>query len=679
MSDDTESDSRSRKVQITPPLPLPVHFTVLPSLYPNKPLSPVLYVLINDVPIYLTLDPTHPPHMSLLPLFMTLSPTSPLQILASLRLAPEHYSLTMDGIGPYIDIWAPLSLAREVCSQLGVGRLFWDGDDPLRGLLGLGVDDAMSWDDSEGIGHNWLPPTSQLPRSAYSLASLMATPMTGPSIIQDNRFITTPLDHHIRKELLSKSQKNNHSKIREGKWAEAWDDVLILTDAAWREYLTYPSTPPTSHAVPRTSLQKIERGRGSELLYSLLPQLPALLHSSQKPTYSFSLPDLHRLLRSSPATIPHSAKVPRPLDLTSPRRVVVSLVSSLLQYRQPDTSEQERQIEERRMLDERRYKARMSLSLAEHLGGVMMSGFIATHMIANKGKGGKARDKLEKQEKEREQKEDDATGMYIWVERVEALMKENSTAEELSGLGDKEKDHWSDMIQFLEARRGGSPPPDSPSPPMHSEQVPPLEQLPYLSSSRESSVRDHHKYVQDQDVGQETKNEEIYRYTSKTSGRQTSDLPTPPLSPQTHTHDIPRSESDTHDGELPGSHSRSQVRTSSSSNSRLRLQDRQHEDSSSSSSSDWAGQDPENHHHPRPRRTSSSGSKGSGHDKGPRSWTDARPQPNPQPKDKITQFQLGDLSDTTIMLSENANGWQAYRMLGWSVLLGFLLGYFQLF
>ncbi|OCF41857.1 hypothetical protein I317_04367 [Kwoniella heveanensis CBS 569] len=676
MSDDAETDGKSRKVQITPPLPLPIHFTVLPSLYPNKPLSPVLYVLVNDIPIYLTLDPAQPPHMSLLPLFMTLSPTSPLQILASLRLAPEHYSLTMEGIAPYIDIWAPLSLAREVCAKLGVGRLFWDDEDPLRGLLGMEVDDAMSWDDGEGIGHNWLPPTSQLPRSAYSLSSLMSAPISGPAIIQDNRFITTPLDHHVRIEILDESANNNHSKIREGKWAEAWDDLLILTDAAWREYLTHPSTPPTSHLCPRSSLEKIERGRGSELLYSLLPQLPALLHSSQKPTYSFSLPDLHRLLRSTSITTWQPAKAPKPLDLTSPHRIIVSVVSHLLQYRQPDTTTQYREQAERRMLDEMRYKARMSLSLAEHLGGVMMSGFLATHMVDRKtksgGKSSKGKDKIKDKEKEREQKEDNATGMYIWIERVEALEKEDPTANEKSGLGQKDKQDWSSMIQSLEQQRGGSPPPALPSS-RNDVPVPPFEQLPKLPSSRSDLSRDRDRVDRGHDLLTQRDR------THAKNGHQMADLPTPPQSPKVHTHHLAALGPDPtkHGRSSSHSHSRSRSRSSSS----MRSRDFEYDSSSASDPSD-RDYDPDygsHYHHPQPKpRRSSSGSLGASHN-GHRSWTGARPQPNPQPLDKITQFQLGDLSDTRVMLSENGNGWQGYRMLGWSILLGLLLGYFQLF
>ncbi|WVF70298.1 hypothetical protein IAT40_005087 [Kwoniella sp. CBS 6097] len=659
MSDDTENDTKSRKVHITPPLPLPTHFTVLPSLYPNKPLSPVLYVLINDIPIYLTLDPSHPPHLSLLPLFMALSPTSPLQILASLRLAPEHYSLTMDGIAPYVDFWAPLSLAREVCAQLDVGKLFWDEDDPFRGLLGLGVDDAMSWDDGEGIGHNWLPPTSQLPRSAYSLASLMSTPITGTSIIQDNRFITTPLDHHIRTELTSQSTNNDHSKIRDGKWAEAWDDLLILTDAAWREYLAHPSTPPSSHLSPRTSLQKLERGRGSELLYSLLPQLPALLHSSQKPTYSFSLLDLHRLLRSTSVPMSQLAKSPKAFDLSSPHRIIMSVISYVLQYRRADTWEQDREKEERRMLDEMRYKARMGLSLAEHLGGVMMSGFLATHIVERKKKGEK---RMKEQRKEREEKEGKSTGMYIWIERVEALETEKakSTAHELSGLDDEEKkDDWSDMIHSLESRRGGSPPAGPPSPRPHESVPPPLKQLPRLSpSSRSRVLRDRHQDQMDPDL--HIQHEYDHSIASR-PGRQMTELPTPPQSPKVHTRQLmaPFSARPDHH-----SSSRSRSHSHSRSSSRARSRDFSYD---SSSSSNWTEPDIDNRHQTKPRRNSH------------RSWTGARPQPNPQPLDKITQFQLGDLSDTTIMLSENGNGWQGYRMLGWSILLGLLLGYFQLF
>ena len=49
-----------------------------------------------------------------------------------------------------------MPVARRVCEDFGVGRLFWDDKDPGRGLLGEGVQEAVSWDEEGAIGHKYV-------------------------------------------------------------------------------------------------------------------------------------------------------------------------------------------------------------------------------------------------------------------------------------------------------------------------------------------------------------------------------------------------------------------------------------------------------------------------------------------------------------------------------------------
>ena len=161
-----------RKAGISRPLPLPVNFTLLPSLLPTRALTPVLYSCVvsylarqvvterladaqNGLPIYLTVLPTHSPHLSFLPLLISLFPTSPLHLI---KLFPPHetansYSHDLQGNAPFVDIWVPLPRARELCRQLGIDRLFWDDKRPEVGLLSQRVGDAISWEEENAICH----------------------------------------------------------------------------------------------------------------------------------------------------------------------------------------------------------------------------------------------------------------------------------------------------------------------------------------------------------------------------------------------------------------------------------------------------------------------------------------------------------------------------------------------
>lgn len=89
----------------------------------------------------------------MLPLLLALQPIPPIHILTSLHLSPLEYTLTLDGLTPFVDLWLPFDVARRVVGVLGCARLFWDDKDAERGLLGMGSRDSVSWDEGGAIGH----------------------------------------------------------------------------------------------------------------------------------------------------------------------------------------------------------------------------------------------------------------------------------------------------------------------------------------------------------------------------------------------------------------------------------------------------------------------------------------------------------------------------------------------
>ncbi|WVW82520.1 hypothetical protein I302_104531 [Kwoniella bestiolae CBS 10118] len=562
-------------IEISPPLPLPINFELLPTLSPGKTLCPVFYVLIDTIPIYLTLDPSHVPHLSLFPLFLTLHPISPLSILSTLHLRPnEDYSLTLKGIAPFMDIWVPLSLARTICESLKVERLFWDEMDPTKGLLSKIMGEVQSWDDGLAIGHNWLPPSTQLPKSAYSLSTLLSTPLTGMDIIQDNRYITTPLDGDTRTRLIETAETTDPSKLRAGTWHEAWDGVIALSDLAWNKFLLYPSIPPIPD---KPSHIPFLHPTESSILHTILPLIPSLISSeSSLPTYPFNFDDLQILLHSKP--------------LPAPRQSVYSIVSSLTSSKK-DTNRLEK-------LEENEYKARLKICVAEFVGGILVSAFLA-HLRptggyeerGRMGEGGRRRSSDK--------------GVYVFVEKSEDFheidqhhLESTHTGHQSGKRGrsgsqnksqHKEKDktrnkgkgteNWMKTIESLETKRGSSPPP-----------------------ARESSQR-----LQQQPEGSPEGRPRQHSKTRSHSHSHTSKAPE-----QRHTSPPPP-----------------------------------HLGDNTSSESD----------------------------------TTATP-PHYRVIQSIDQFPLGDWSwnnSSKSMLSENKDGWQAYRILGIAILLGWVMGHWQLF
>ncbi|ORX37398.1 hypothetical protein BD324DRAFT_447564 [Kockovaella imperatae] len=281
------------------PLPLPIHFGALPTRLPGKTLIPVLSTLINSVPIYLTLSPTHEPHLSVLPLLLSLvPPLAPLQILTTLKLHQGEYSLELNGEAPFIDFWVSFDKAREICDYLGVSRLFWDEKDKAKGLLGKDVQRAVSWDESHALGHNWLPSPASLPPSSYSLSALLDTPFGSISLIPGERCITSPIDDGRRSYLRSKAVSDNPSQIRPGHWHEAWDALLTWTIEAWEGYIENPSQPDPGPSSRR-------RPAAPQTLLSLMP----VLLSPNQPAFTPSPYDIYALRpsKSEPKSIVQNA------------------------------------------------------------------------------------------------------------------------------------------------------------------------------------------------------------------------------------------------------------------------------------------------------------------------------------------------------------------------------------
>ncbi|WWC99892.1 hypothetical protein V866_006801 [Kwoniella sp. B9012] len=581
-------------VEISSPLPLPIHFDLLPCLTPGKTLCPVFYVLVDNIPIYVTLDPSQIPHMSLLPLFLTLHPISPLSILSTLHLRPDSdYSLTLKGIAPFVDIWVSLNLARTICESLNVERLFWDEKDPTKGLLSKIMGEIQSWDEGLAIGHNWLPPSTQLPKSAYSLSTLLSTPLTGVDIIQDNRYITTPLDDGSRTRMTKDAETHNPSKMRDGKWHEVWDGIIALSDLAWNEFLLYPSIPPIPDKPSHIPLSHpIE----TDILHTILPLIPSLInHESPLPTYPFNLNDLQILLDS------------RPLPSIKPS--LYSMVSSLVASR--------KEMERMAKLEENEYKARLKICLAECLGGIMISTLLSQLHSDDENVSGKERGRRRLSDK----------GIYVFVEkpdhfdltdidlspsrqrqhqqRKQLQNKDQEKERDKTGSGSQNrekhhrhqdpKDNWMKTIESLEERRGASPP------------------------------------VQDQphkDLVEGKRGSHGTRSTSKSH--------CPDHSPSPLKEDKRKSPKSAHHQSLhqtPPSPPTSQERKPGSISSE------------------------------------------------PESESTATP-PHYRVIESIDQFPLGDWSWTgssKLMLSENKDGWQPYRILGIAILLGWVLGHWQVF
>ncbi|WVR06043.1 hypothetical protein IAU60_003071 [Kwoniella sp. DSM 27419] len=439
------------------PLPLPVHFALLPSMLPSKTLSPVLYVLVNKIPIYLTLDPSRSPQLSLLPLFLALQPISPVNIFTSLYLLPSQYSLTLDGIAPHLDIWVSLSTARKVVHSLGADTLFWDSANPTRGLLAAGVDHAMSWDDGDGIGHNWMPPPSQIPRAAYSLASLSSSSLLGVSVIRDSRYIVTPLDQHIRAEIIRRGGKSDHSHIREGPWGPAWSSLLTLTDGAWKAYLANPSIPTKTSITNKTGGMDDE----SELLYFLLPSLPTLLNPSQTSLFPFALTDLQKLFDEPTSRSPTAPRRPLHQVMSTALTSIPSLLVPFL----PSTRSAEDLTAETN-----KYRARLKLSLVELLGSIMVSAWVRIR----EGPSADTDEKDRRGEKK---------GSFIWIETVPLVPPSSST---WRAPIDMAKD-WSEIMILLEQKRAGSPPPE----PAHKRKTP-VSPLTPNTPARQSDTRCEH-------------------------------------------------------------------------------------------------------------------------------------------------------------------------------------------
>ncbi|KAK4684345.1 hypothetical protein P7C73_g5837, partial [Tremellales sp. Uapishka_1] len=399
--------STSPRPPISPPLPLPIQFGLLPSLLPTRTLTPTLFCNINGLQIHLTLSPSHPPHLSLLPLLLALHPIPPIHILTHLHLQPSDISLDLNGIAPWVDLWVPWETAKRVCADLGVGVLFWLEGDRAKGLLGDQTRDAISWDENDGICHNWLPPTSHLPSSAYSLHSLLSIPFPSISILPDERITSTPLDRSTRARLIAKADYGNPAGLGDEHWPESWASLVKLSVLAWEDFLRYPSRPPPTRV--QASIKSHEPSIPA-LLHTLLPTLPQLLTTSPKPSYSPSLPDLERLLRSSSGPPPSTG-------------LFQSFTSLIASTSKNGVSRQD--------FRARELNARLTLGMVELIGWEMVNTW-----------------KLKREIKRlRDEGRELPADIAIDVKELSARQMTNKTVDD------------NDEFDYLQRRRGGSPPP----------------------------------------------------------------------------------------------------------------------------------------------------------------------------------------------------------------------------
>ncbi|WWC86435.1 uncharacterized protein L201_001312 [Kwoniella dendrophila CBS 6074] len=660
------------KADISPPLPLPIHFDLLPSILPGRTLCPVFYVLIDTIPIYLTLDPSNRPHLSLLPLFLTLNLTSsPLSILSTLHLKPnspildpgteKDYSLTLNGIAPFKDIWVPINLAKKICENLNVNRLFWDDNDLSKGLLSVLMNEIQSWDDGLAIGHNWLPPSAQLPKSAYSLSTLLATPLAGLDVIQDNRYITTPLDEDTRSHIRRSAQAGNPSRIREGKWAEAWDGILTSSDLAWKEFLLYPSIPPT---IDKPSHVPLSHPKDSDIFHAILPVLSTLINpQSALPSYPFTLTDLQVLFDLSPLP-------------SIPQGGLTSIVSSFL-----ITNKDKKNIQK---LEEKEYKARLGICLNDFVGGILFSSFSSQfldHLDLD----------LEHDRGRRHSRtssnRSDEKGVYVFVEKPDNLDYSINTHHHhhhRSSSKSKKKHQAKDEKESPDKSK--NKPHNTPKPQSQEQKLPHHNWLKTIEKVRNFSP--------DSANERPSKNTKpVSRPSSKAEKARPRDPVGPPSTAvskegikiseygheneQEEEYKKPEMKAKARDEEKGGQEERT---SDSASSSRInRKQDRHRTDGN--------GLSPDRVHHAHsesPFESSESESESESTITSPPNQSKTKAPPQYGVVQTIDQFPLGNWTlgkskHYSTFLSEHKDGWQPYRLLFFAILLGYLLGYCQIF
>lgn len=91
--------------------------------------------------------------------------------------------------------------------------------------------------------YSWMPPTSNLPSSSYSLGALLDTPVPGLAIIPAERCVSrphtvraladpkvfTPIDSGRRANIIANAESGDMPGIRLGEWGAAWEGMVRWT------------------------------------------------------------------------------------------------------------------------------------------------------------------------------------------------------------------------------------------------------------------------------------------------------------------------------------------------------------------------------------------------------------------------------------------------------------------
>ncbi|GAA5934899.1 hypothetical protein JCM10213_007891 [Rhodosporidiobolus nylandii] len=262
------------------------------------------------VEVVRTLDPENrEPFVSLSRLFLACS-LSPLEGLLRFSLDPLSFSLSLGGLGPFLDLWLPLSPAREIAAELG--RL-----DELDGLLEWDTRAAWSIEDREegGVVHNWKIPSSHLDPQTYSTSLMLSTPFPRLVLLSAGQQVRT---------LLPPSSSFPHA-AREDSWEGLWAKCV---EWSVREYEAIIEGGGEEQTLLSPPLSGTSSGSGTRSPFSSATDEAEDL----APLYTFtalaSLLSLHSLLPlpSTPSslahlptlTLPRAALLPPSFLLSSP-------------------------------------------------------------------------------------------------------------------------------------------------------------------------------------------------------------------------------------------------------------------------------------------------------------------------------------------------------------------------
>ncbi|GAA5970469.1 hypothetical protein JCM8115_004424 [Rhodotorula mucilaginosa] len=283
---------------------------------------------------------------------------TPIEALLRFPLVAEAYDTTLGGLAPFLDLWVPLQLAREVVLELG--RL-----DELEALLDWDSRRAWTVEDreEEALLHNWRIPTECLSPADYSTKTMLATTF--------DRMVLLPPTNQVRtllpppEEIPSYGQSNGTTDMEAGSdYDQLWSKVVewsVVEYERWnhRDHLGNDSNPVTgSHSDPGLGRYADSDGDTDEtssssdltplFLYTTLTHLLQLetliplVSSDQTPPDTLahlpSIPPLHRaaLLHISSSPSLSSLSVNSSSSTTAARLYLLDAITRLVahHYRQ---------------------------------------------------------------------------------------------------------------------------------------------------------------------------------------------------------------------------------------------------------------------------------------------------------------------------------------------------------